>query len=166
MFTGHPNVKVFVSHGGLIGTQEAIFNGIPIIGIPIYGDQYNNVLLAEQQGVGKVLEYDDINEETLQKVFNEVIYNEMYRKNSKAVSARFKDRPMTPLDTAVYWIEYVIRYKGADFMKNPALKLSWIAYSMLDVYAFILLVVLASLYSTYKLISLLINLKTSKRKLD
>nr|WEU75319.1 uridine diphosphate-glycosyltransferases 39B20 [Glyphodes pyloalis] len=151
----HPNVKVFISHGGLIGTQEAIYHGVPIIGIPIYGDQFNNLLQIQEAGFGKLLQFHEITEETLDKMLNEVLNNESYSNKAKEVSQRFRDRPMTPLDTAVYWIEYVIRNKGASYMKNSGLKMSWIAYNMLDVYAFVLLVILSTVYCTLKILRVL-----------
>ncbi|CAH2096275.1 unnamed protein product [Euphydryas editha] len=135
----HPNIKLFISHGGLIGTQEAVFNGVPLVGVPIYADQYNNLLLAEQAGFCKILQYHEINEKNLYKVVSEILNDNSYRENAKEISRRFKDRPMSALDTAMFWIEYVIRNKGAEYMKNPARNMSWFAYSMIDVYAAILL---------------------------
>lgn len=38
----HPNVKLFITHGGLLGTTEALIEGLPILGIPIFGDQMVN----------------------------------------------------------------------------------------------------------------------------
>jgi len=35
----HPNVKLFISHGGKLGTTEAFYEGVPVLGIPVYGDQ-------------------------------------------------------------------------------------------------------------------------------
>jgi glucuronosyltransferase len=35
----HPNVKLFISHGGYLGSTEAVSEGIPILGLPMYGDQ-------------------------------------------------------------------------------------------------------------------------------
>lgn len=35
----HPNVKLFVTHGGLLSTIEAIYRATPVVGIPIFGDQ-------------------------------------------------------------------------------------------------------------------------------
>lgn len=35
----HPNVKLFVTHGGLLSTIESIYREKPIVGIPIFGDQ-------------------------------------------------------------------------------------------------------------------------------
>lgn len=158
----HPNVKVFISHGGLIGTQEAIFHGIPIIGIPIYADQYNNLLQAEKHGFGKILEFHEINEEILEKTLKEVLSNESYRINAKEMSRRFKDRPMSAMDTAMYWIEYVIRNKGANFIKNPARELSWWAFNMFDVYAFFVAVTISVLYMSFKVLMLVGKFITSK----
>ncbi|KAL0838907.1 hypothetical protein ABMA28_016920 [Loxostege sticticalis] len=159
----HPNVKVFISHGGLIGTQEAIYHGVPIIGIPIYGDQFNNLLQIQHAGLGKLLQFHDINEHTLQEMLNEVLTNDTFKLKAKEMSARFKDRPMSALDTAIYWIEYVIRNKGANYMKNPGLEMSWIAYYMLDVYAFILLTVLSFVFLTLNILRILKGFVEPKR---
>ncbi|KAF9418805.1 hypothetical protein HW555_004472 [Spodoptera exigua] len=152
----HPNIKVFLSHGGLIGTLEAVFHGVPIIGIPIYGDQYKNLIKAEEAGTGTTLLFHDINEENLERLLHEFLKDDSYLKRAKELSRRFKDRPMSPLDTAMFWIEYVIRNKGAHHIKSPALNMSWITYNMLDVYAFVIIVfcLLSSvIYKTAKLVS-------------
>lgn len=44
----HPHVILFISHGGLFGTIEAIYSGIPLLFIPIYGDR-NIVMPYEPQ---------------------------------------------------------------------------------------------------------------------
>ncbi|XP_023940212.2 UDP-glycosyltransferase UGT5 [Bicyclus anynana] len=148
----HPNIKLFITHGGLIGMQEAIYNGVPIVGVPIFSDQYNNVLLAEEVGVGKLLHYNDFNEDTLNKTINEILNNDSYLKTAREVQKRWNDRPMSPLDTTIFWLEYVIRNKGAEYMKNPARNMNWFEYTMLDVYAFILLIIVAVLAFFLKLI--------------
>lgn len=56
----------------------------------------------------------------------------------KELSALFHNRPLKPLDTAVYWIEYVIRHKGAFHLRTAASTLSWYQYLLLDVIAFLL----------------------------
>ncbi|XP_046966266.1 UDP-glycosyltransferase UGT5-like [Vanessa cardui] len=153
----HRNIKVFVSHGGLIGTQEAIFNGVPLIGVPIYADQFNNLLLVEEAGFGKILQYHDINEKTLYDSLSEILNNNSYMEKVKEISQAFKDRPMTALDTAMFWIEYIIRNKGADYMKNPARNMSWVAYTMIDVYASILIFLIIVIVISVKVIRAIFN---------
>ncbi|CAK1556337.1 unnamed protein product [Leptosia nina] len=158
----HSNIKLFIGHGGLMSTQEAVFHGVPILGIPIYADQYNNLLLAQEIGFGKILKYRDINEESLDNAINDILQNNDYMNKAKAVSKRFKDRPMNPAETALFWIEYVLRNDGAHHMKSSGFDMHWLVYNMLDVYIFILILLLASMYLLYKVISVLAKLSQSR----
>lgn len=35
----HPNTKLFISHCGLLSTQEALWYGVPVLGFPVFADQ-------------------------------------------------------------------------------------------------------------------------------
>ena len=74
-FTAHPNVKLFITHGGLLSTQETIHRGVPVVGIPIMGDQRLNMLKTQSLGVGKILEFRNITEESVIWTIKEVIEN-------------------------------------------------------------------------------------------
>jgi hypothetical protein len=39
----HPNVKLFITHGGLLSTTEAAYAAVPVLGIPVFGDQKVNM---------------------------------------------------------------------------------------------------------------------------
>ena len=41
---GHPNTKVFLTHGGLLSIQEALYHKVPIVGIPLWFDQRPNMM--------------------------------------------------------------------------------------------------------------------------
>lgn len=110
------------------------------------------MLQVQDIGIGKMLQFHEIYENTLGETLKLVLENESYTNKAKELSFRFKDRPMSALDTAIFWIEYVIRHKGAHYMKNPALDLSWFAYNMIDVYAFVFIACLIMVYLYVKVI--------------
>ena len=63
--SAHPNMKLFVTHGGLLSFQEATLRGVPIVGIPFFGDQDLNMQKAVQLGVGLMVPYSELTEDRL-----------------------------------------------------------------------------------------------------
>lgn len=66
----------------------------------------------------------------------------------------FKDRPMSTLDNAIYWIEYAIRTKG-ELIRTYARHMNWFVYYSLDVILLIILVFVLILYLIAKLCALM-----------
>lgn len=133
----HPNIKLFITHGGLLSTTEAIYHGVPVIGIPIFGDQQTNMGLAKEGGYGLSLQYQYLTEEKLSETINEMLTNSKYTQNAKRRQKLMHDRPMSPIDTAMWWIEYVLRNPESDFYRSPALDLSWYQLYLIDVLLFL-----------------------------
>jgi hypothetical protein len=44
------------------------------------------------------------------------------------------------MERALFWVEYVIRHKGADFMKTSSRYLNFVEYDNLDVYLVLILI--------------------------
>jgi glucuronosyltransferase len=55
------------------------------------------------------------------------------------MSELFRDRPQTPMETAIFWTEYVIRHGGAPHLRSVAVEMPWYQYLLLDVIAVLLL---------------------------
>lgn len=138
----NPKVKVFITHGGLLSYHEAVFHAVPMIGIPIYGDHVQNVASAVHKGVAVHLDYGDITEDSLMGAIREVVDNEQYKRNVISVSRRYHDRQVSPMENAIYWIEYVAKYQGADHLKNAGIDMNFIQYHCLDVFLSMLLMFL------------------------
>ena len=64
-----------------------------------------------------------------------------YRENAQRLSRIYRDQPLTPLQQAVYWTEYVIRHKGAPHLRSAVLDLAWYQYFLLDVIALLAIAV-------------------------
>ena len=74
-FAAHKNVKVFISHCGLLGFQEAMYHATPIVGMPIGVDQKKNAGRVENQGLGLVVNWSELTEERLTAAIQEVMNN-------------------------------------------------------------------------------------------
>jgi len=61
----------------------------------------------------------------------------------------YRDQPLTPLEQAVYWTEYMIRHKGAPHLRSAVLDLAWYQYFLLDVIAVLALVAVCFLVAVY-----------------
>lgn len=71
----HRNVRAFISHGGLLGSIEALYHSVPIVGIPIYGDQDMNMARAVQAGYGVKIDYKNLTETSMMWAMNEILVN-------------------------------------------------------------------------------------------
>ena len=69
----HPNLKVFVTHGGIGSLTEAIYHKATLVGIPFAQDQKPNLLRAKQHGYAVMLDYDTLEEESLKNAINEAM---------------------------------------------------------------------------------------------
>ncbi|XP_066263070.1 UDP-glycosyltransferase UGT5-like isoform X2 [Euwallacea similis] len=140
----HKNIKLFITHGGLLSTTETVYHGVPILALPVFGDQDANADRAVYNGYGLKLGFNDpaFNEANFEKAINELLTNPKYRENVQLKSKLYHDRPEAPMKTATYWVDYVIRHKGAPHLRVAGVRLPWYKYYMVDVLGFIFVTVL------------------------
>ncbi|XP_035806760.1 UDP-glucuronosyltransferase 2C1-like isoform X2 [Amphiprion ocellaris] len=135
---GHPKVKVFVAHGGTNGVQEAIYHGVPVVGLPVFFDQYDNLIRLEDRGGAKILTLSTVDKDNnFLKAIQDVLNEPSYRMNMQRLSRLHRDQPITPMDNALFWIEFVMRHKGAAHLKPASLRMSWYSYHSVDVALFL-----------------------------
>lgn len=79
---GHPNVKVFVTQGGLQSIEEAITRGVPMVGLPFLGDQPKNVKKLNKWGIGKSLNPMEMTPDMLKAAIMEVATNLRFVQNN------------------------------------------------------------------------------------
>ncbi|XP_050315886.1 UDP-glycosyltransferase UGT5-like isoform X1 [Anthonomus grandis grandis] len=175
----HPNVRLFITQGGLQSIEEAISAHKPIIGIPFHSDQTTNVDTCVSYGMGKMLDLDELTEENLSSSILDIMNNySSYAEQAKRLDDLMKDQPQDGLDKAIWWIEYIIRHKGAKHLRSMAADLPWYQYLMLDIYACLVgiaLLVILIVYLIFKASlkavkwvygKLFVKAKDEKRKSD
>jgi glucuronosyltransferase len=67
-----------MTHGGLLSTQEALDRGVPIVGIPVFGDQTQNMKRAQSAGYGVMVSYHNITTQSVKWALKEVLENSKY----------------------------------------------------------------------------------------
>ncbi|XP_040214427.1 UDP-glucuronosyltransferase 1A9-like [Rana temporaria] len=146
----HPKARAFITHAGSHGIYEGICNAVPMVMLPLFGDQMDNAKRIESRGAGITLNVLDLIPEDLSNALTSVINNSSYKENIQRLSDLHLDRPIHPLDLAVHWVEFVMRHKGAPHLRPAAHDLNWIQYHSIDVFAFLFAVLVTSLFISIK----------------
>ncbi|XP_076747194.1 UDP-glucuronosyltransferase 2A2-like isoform X1 [Maylandia zebra] len=143
---GHPKTRAFITHGGTNGIYEAIYHGVPMVGIPMFLDQPHNMIHMKEKGAAVILNLNYVTAEDLRDAVNTVIDDKSYKENAMRLSSIHHDRPMSALEEAVFWIEFTLRNKGAKHLRVQAHELTWYQYHSLDVLGFILTIALLLIF--------------------
>ncbi|XP_025419478.1 UDP-glucuronosyltransferase 2C1-like isoform X2 [Sipha flava] len=122
---GHPNCVLFITHGGIHSTEEAIYYGVPMLAISVFGDQLHNSLVMQNRGAAIRIKYSEFSEDAFEMALYKTLHDKSYKEKAKELSVIYQDQPLKSLDKAIYWIEYVIRHKGAHHLKTNACELTW-----------------------------------------
>jgi glucuronosyltransferase len=159
----HPKTKLFISHCGLLSTQEAFWYGVPVLGFPVFADQPQNAFRMKQLGVGEVLSILDFTENELFHTIKELIENPKYLNKAKEISAALHDLPMTPLEEATYWSEWVLRNPQID-IGSPSVNTNLFVRHSLDVIFSFLLVVILICFVAARVILIVVKFCCGKLK--
>uniref|UniRef100_A0A3Q4H2H5 UDP-glucuronosyltransferase n=1 Tax=Neolamprologus brichardi TaxID=32507 RepID=A0A3Q4H2H5_NEOBR len=145
------NTRIYdwIPQNDLLGhpkTREAIYHGVPMVGIPMFGDQPDNMVHMKAKGAAVILNVNFMTTEDLRDAINTVINYKSYKENAMRLSSIHHDRPISALKEAVFWIEFTLRNKGAKHLRVQAHELTWYQYHSLDVLGFFLTIVLLIIF--------------------
>ncbi|XP_032772174.1 UDP-glucuronosyltransferase 2A2 isoform X2 [Rattus rattus] len=147
---GHPKTRAFITHGGTNGIYEAIYHGIPMVGVPMFADQPDNIAHMKAKGAAVEVNMNTMTSADLLNAVRAVINEPSYKENAMRLSRIHHDQPVKPLDRAVFWIEFVMRHKGAKHLRVAAHDLSWFQYHSLDVIGFLLACMASAIFLVIK----------------
>ncbi len=89
----------FVTHGGFNSAKEALCLGVPLVVIPIGGDQFYTAERCAALGVGRVVPPPDRDPAHIRRALQDVLADPRYRESSQAVAAEMRTLP--PIGDAV-----------------------------------------------------------------
>jgi glucuronosyltransferase len=136
---GHEKTKLFISHCGKNGQYEALYHGVPILCLPIYGDQpYNSERIKiKELGLGADMRITSADE--LATMMKQIVYDGKYSENMKKASRLYRELYKNPRKEAAYWLDHVLQYGGA-YMRSPGQLMPWYQIYVLDVLAAIIFI--------------------------
>merc|ERR1719418_358927 len=152
----HPNLKLFVTHGGLLSTQESLYHEVPLVGVPISNDQKPNLMRAQANGYAKMLNLQTMTKDDLLQAIKSALNNQEMIDSMKRMHELFTDHSFggSPIKKAVSAIDLVVKHKGADFLKPKAVMgMSWYQEHGYDILGFVFAVILLFSWLTFKLCS-------------
>ena len=141
---GHPKTRLFITHCGQSSTHETMLHGVPVIALPLCYDQFRNAeRLCDRFKMGLSIQLKSLTEDQLLEAVVTILNNKTYAQNAKKTSALMKDQPLSSKKVLTYWVDYVMRYKGAPQLTDEYIStcdMSLYRYFQLDVLSFIIFV--------------------------
>lgn len=71
-------VRLFITHGGQNSLMQAVYHAVPVLAIPLFGDQFDNVVRAEAKGLGVVVRITHITREVISSTIQTIIRDIRY----------------------------------------------------------------------------------------
>ncbi|KAG9430925.1 UDP-glucuronosyltransferase 2C1 [Apis mellifera carnica] len=164
---GHPKLRAFVSHGGLLSLHEAAYHAAPTLVLPVFCDHDGNAAQAEKLGYALVMDLAGISIGSLRDGILKVaaIHNNSYRTAAKKRSTLLRDLPINPRKLATWWVEHVAKYKG-EHLKSSTRYMSVIHYYSIDVVIFYVITLTLLMYGLKKLCWRTISKQVVKKKMN
>ncbi|KAK0426607.1 hypothetical protein QR680_009802 [Steinernema hermaphroditum] len=128
----HPNLKLFVTHAGMNSILESTRRGVPMITIPLFGDQMRNAQTVRRFGNSEFLDKVDLlDTDLLEKTFRKLLQDESYRSNASRLSQMMAKRPRNQRDELVKHIKFAAEFGSLPEYRIP--QLPFLQYYMLDI---------------------------------
>ncbi len=70
---GHPKCRAFITHGGLGSTTESVYQGVPFILIPMFGDQLTNTEKFTRMEIALSLDFTKLESDTIVQTVEKLI---------------------------------------------------------------------------------------------
>lgn len=108
-----------------------------------------NIERSIRKGIAEKILLDDLSATTLHGMLDKLLTDESYARNMKQCSDLFHDQKETPLERAVWWVEWSLRHPNATNFDGVGRQLNRFQLQSLDVIIVILICVLIVIYGVW-----------------
>ncbi|XP_073400037.1 UDP-glucuronosyltransferase 3A1-like isoform X2 [Dendrobates tinctorius] len=161
---GHPKVRLLVTHGGMNSLMEAVYHGVPVVGIPLFGDQYENLIRIKAKNMGTFIAPEEMEAENFANALREVIENSRYKTTAMKLSVTLRSRPFPPDQQLLGWVEHILQSGGGGHLRPYSYQQPWYQRHLLDVILFISTTAAVIVYLIVKGCTVLLSVLSPSRK--
>ncbi|XP_017070656.1 UDP-glucosyltransferase 2 [Drosophila eugracilis] len=128
-------VKGFLNHGDSFSLQEAVHNGVPVVVLPLKLEEFNNAQRVKERNLGVVIQASDFDQKSLADALKRILNDERFTSAIYQAQVRFRNRPQSPLELAVWHVEKLIAEPRLfnNFAQTEALAQNFFVAHSLDV---------------------------------
>lgn len=114
----HKNITAVVTHGAAKQTQIASQYGIPMLIIPVCGDQYRHSIKCVCSGYAVVLQFADVTTSALSEKLTALLSDRRFSECAKIVSKQTREYHVAPIDDSIHRIKHIAKHKAASNHNN------------------------------------------------
>ncbi|XP_073477274.1 UDP-glucuronosyltransferase 3A1-like [Aquarana catesbeiana] len=162
---GHPKLRLFVTHGGMNSLMEAVYHGVPVLGIPLLGDQKENMVRVKAKQMGTYILPGQLKADNFASTIQHIIENKSFKTSAMKLQAIRRSQPFPPDQQLLRWVDHIIQSGGGGHLHPYSYKLPWYQYWLLDVILFFFVVLTVAIYLIVTLFRALIRKFCSAGKL-
>lgn len=93
-----------------------------------------------KSGVAEKYDLRTVNNHTFSIAILNMLNNRKYAENMRERAQKFRLQKETPLDRALWWIDWVLRHPNDEVFRNPALDMNIFQRQSIDVIVFLTIV--------------------------
>jgi len=105
-----PRCDAFITHAGAGSLITGIMTGLPMVFVPLFGDQPHNAMCAEEAGAGIMLDPVTLTAESVRHATRAVLGERRYRESVQRL--RDEANALPDHKQAVHWLEYVAEHRA------------------------------------------------------
>ncbi|PIC36020.1 hypothetical protein B9Z55_015176 [Caenorhabditis nigoni] len=148
-------VSMFWTHGGMGSLMESAQKGVPLVVVPIFGDQMRNAQIAKRHGVAVIYDKMELsNTKKLIATLKEVLENPEYKKSADLLAQILAYERVSPKQKIVDTIELAGRFGQLPRWTSSGKQFSLLKYFNLDLVLFAIFFVFVILVAFVLLVRL------------
>lgn len=135
----------FVTHAGMGSVLESVYYGVPLIMVPLFGDQKRNARMVERKGTGIIIKKQDLNAQKLTSAI-ELITQNSVREKARELSRMIKSKPLSSRERMIKYVEFAAEFDVSAHITSPAPRLNFLQYFLID--AVLLMLIFLAVFFT------------------